>query len=81
VIFPLGKTHNKPLRSRRQKSRYSESSATFAEGGVAGQYSGRSAGSSDHRAEDESRSGVAGYDGRSTAGLGYPVGHHPRQRR
>jgi len=72
--FSLRKTINKPLRSRRQKSRCSASSATLAEGGVAGQYSGSSAGSSGHRAEDGSRSGVAGDDDRSTAGLAYPVG-------
>jgi len=65
--FP--KTINMPLRSRRQKSHSSASSATLAEGGVAGQYSWSSAGSRGHRAEDESRSGVAGDDDRSTAGL------------
>jgi len=67
--FSLGKTLNKPLRSRRQKSHSSASNATLAEGGVAGQYSRSSADSRGHRAEDGSRSGVAGDDDPSTAGL------------
>jgi len=53
-----------PLRSRRSASGH-----TPAEGGVAGQYSGRNADSSGHRAEDGSRSVVAGYDDRTTNGL------------
>jgi len=67
--FSLRKTLNKPLRSRRQKSHTSASNATLAEGGVAGQYSRSSADSRGHRAEDGSRSRVAGDDDPSTAGL------------